>query len=405
MPLSVDYADLFLAKDLLDRQGQHLTKMRDFLKQWGDYSDGGEGAGLLLMAFSPVNLLVVEVGDTVLGLLQKAHEGSAGHMEETVNAYIQADQTIHQALSAASSALGGSPLPFNNPRDSKPELPPALNRASELYGGADKNAFENTKDGIKKLKEYFSNAPGRYQDRMDRFLSSDRSIVESQDASSYLVTPEAPETEMENLRWSAGLIIGSVDWFIEQLTGVSVLNDVIYKNIVGDWRVIDRASTTWSEIGDALIAVGQNDSELLPALAEWIGKGSDAAFLFLTALSEGTTVLYSGAYLASELLTAFSEIVKAAADFIGQVLDWLADKCLRMLAESSIPIAGWIAAGLEAVDAVAELVEAIRKIYDMYNDIYTAIEEYAEAKSTLAEVEYTLSNIEEAAARRIAAQL
>ena len=41
----------------------------------------------------------------------------------------------------------------------------------------------------------------------------------------------------------------------------------------------------------------------------------------------------------------------------------------------------------------------------MYNDIYTAIEEYAEAKSTLAEVEYTLSNIEEAAARRIAAQL
>ena len=116
-------------------------------------------------------------------------------------------------------------------------------------------------------------------------------------------------------------------------------------------------------------------------------------------------MLYSGAYLASELLTAFSEIVKAAADFIGQVLDWLADKCLRMLAESSIPIAGWIAAGLEAVDAVAELVDAIRKIYDMYNDIYTAIEEYAEAKSTLIEVQYTLSNIEEAAARRIAAQL
>lgn len=35
MPLSVDYADLFLAKDLLDRQGHHLTKMRDFLNQWG----------------------------------------------------------------------------------------------------------------------------------------------------------------------------------------------------------------------------------------------------------------------------------------------------------------------------------------------------------------------------------
>ena len=76
-----------------------------------------------------------------------------------------------------------------------------------------------------------------------------------------------------------------------------------------------------------------------------------------------------------------------------------------MLAESSIPVAGWSAAGHEAADAVAQLVDAIRRIYDMYNDIYTAIEEFAEAKSVLIEVQYTLSNIEEAAGRRIAAQL
>lgn len=110
MPLSVEYADLSLAQQVLERQSsEHLANMRSFLKQWGDYSDGGEGAGLLMMAFNPVNQFIVEQGDNVLELLEDVHGGAADHMAQTIDAYVSADQKIHAALSAATQALGGSP--------------------------------------------------------------------------------------------------------------------------------------------------------------------------------------------------------------------------------------------------------------------------------------------------------
>ena len=126
-------------------------------------------------------------------------------------------------------------------------------------------------------------------------------MKESQDASSYLVTPEAPDNEMENIRWSAGVVAGSIDWFIEKVFGISLLNDIIFKYVVGDWRLVNMAETAWTEIGDALVAVGQNDSETLPALAEWTGKGSELASAFIAALSLATTKLSAASGFMSTL--------------------------------------------------------------------------------------------------------
>lgn len=406
MPLSVEYADLSLAQQVLERQSsEHLANMRSFLKQWGDYSDGGEGAGLLMMAFNPLNQEVVHIGDEVLGLLEQAHGGAADHMGQTLEAYVNADQQIHAALASITEMLGGSSLPFNDPRSSLPTLGAAARGASQWYGGAEPSLAERMAQGVMGFGEYASDFPGRLADRADKALSGNRSISESQNASSYLVAPEAPESEMKNLRWSAGVVIGGVDWLIEKLTGVSVLNDVIFKYTVGDWRVLDRASTAWSEIGDALVAVGQNDSEILPALSEWTGKGSEAANAFIAALAGVTTALNGAASTVSGIIKNVGRVVKEAAKVIGKQLKRLQDKCLRMIAEASVPVAGWIVAAGEAVVAAQELYDTIKKIYRIINFILTAIENMAQAKAQIIEIRYTISNIAEAAARGAAARV
>lgn len=406
MPLSVEYADLSLAQQVLERQSsQHLANMRSFLKQWGDYSDGGEDAGLLMMAFNPVNQEVVRIGDEVLGLLEDAHGGAADHMGQTLESYANADQQIHAALASVTEMLGGSALPFNDPRSSLPTLGAAERHASSFYGGAEPDIAGRIVQGAMGLDQYMSDFPDRLTTRADKALSGNRSISESQDASSYLVTPEAPESEMKNLRWSAGVVIGGVDWFIEKLTGVSVLNDIIFKYTVGDWRVLDRAKTAWSEIGDALVAVGQNDSEILPALSEWTGKGSEAANAFITALAGATTALNGAASTVSGIIKNVSRVVKQAAKLIGKQLKRLQDKCLRMIAESSVPVAGWIVAAGEAVAAAQELYDTIKKIYRIINLILTAIENMAQAQAQIIEIRYTISNIAEAAARGAAARV
>ena len=406
MPLSVEYADLSLAQQVLERQSsEHLANMRSFLKQWGDYSDGGEGAGLLMMAFNPLNQEVVHIGDEVLGLLEQAHGGAADHMGQTLEAYVNADQQIHAALASVTEMLGGSSLPFNDPRSSLPTLGAAARGASQWYGGAEPNLAERMAQGVMGFGEYASDFPGRLTDRANKALSGNRSISESQNASSYLVAPEAPESEMKNLRWSAGVVIGGVDWLIEKLTGVSVLNDIIFKYTVGDWRVLDRASTAWSEIGDALVAVGQNDSEILPALSEWTGKGSEAANAFIAALAGVTTALNGAAGSVSGIIKNVSKVVKQAAKLIGKQLKRLQDKCLRMIAEASVPVAGWIVAAGEAVKAAQEIYDMVKKIHFIINLIYTAIENMAQAKAQIIEIRYTISNIAEAAARGAAARV
>ena len=406
MPLSVEYADLSLAQQVLERQSsEHLANMRSFLKQWGDYSDGGEGAGLLMMAFNPLNQEVVHIGDEVLGLLEQAHGGASDHMGQTLEAYVNADQQIHAALASVTEMLGGSSLPFNDPRSSLPTLGAAARGASQWYGGAEPSLAERMAQGVMGFGEYASDFPGRLTDRANKALSGNRSISESQDASSYLVPPESPESEMKNLRWSAGVVIGGVDWLIEKLTGVSVLNDIIFKYTVGDWRVLDRASTAWSEIGDALVAVGQNDSEILPALSEWTGKGSEAANAFIAALAGVTTALNGAAGSVSGIIKNVSKVVKQAAKLIGKQLKRLQDKCLRMIAEASVPVAGWIVAAGEAVKAAQEIYDMVKKIHFIINLIYTAIENMAQAKAQIIEIRYTISNIAEAAARGAAARV
>lgn len=413
MPLSVEYADLSLAQQVLERQGTHVQNMHSFLDEWGHIVTGGvapvavykTGYGLLLMAFNGLNEIAVQAGLGVLKLLENAHTGTANHMGRTIDAYVSADEQIHAALSAATQALGGSVLPFNDPRSSLPTLGAAEQRASQWYGGADPNVFAQMGQDIDAFRNYVTGLSDRVVQRGEKALSANRSISEAHDASSYLVTPEAPESEMENLRWKAGPVLGGVDWLIEKLTGVSVLNDIIFKYTVGDWRVIHRARTAWSEIGDALVAVGQNDSEILPALSEWTGRGSEAANVFIAALSWGTTSLEGAAGVMSTVLLGIQLLVKKAANEIGELLVDLQIACLELLGDAGVPVAGWVKAAFDIAKDAWKFIQMVMSIYDIINMVFDIMESLVEAKDKLIEVRFTIANLAEAAVRGAAARV
>lgn len=153
MPLSVEYADLSLAQQVLERQGtDHLPEMRRFLAQWCSMLPGIEGTGLILSAFLPYNIAANTAGHAALLLLQEVHEGAANHMKQTLNAYIDADQQIHNALSMASQMAGGSPLPYHTP--TLPTLGAAEQSASQWYGQPDPILHKQVERDIEAMKSY-----------------------------------------------------------------------------------------------------------------------------------------------------------------------------------------------------------------------------------------------------------
>ena len=403
MPLSVEYADLSLAQQVLERQGtEHLPEMRRFLAQWCSMLPGIEGTGLILSAFLPYNIAANTAGHAALLLLQEVHKGAANHMKQTLNAYIDADQQIHNALSVASQMIGGSPLPYHAP--SLPTLGAAEQSASQWYGQPDPILHKQVERDIEAMKSYLQGLPEQLSQRVEKAQSTNRSISEAHDASSYLVPPKAPTSEMENLRWKAGPIVGAYDWLVEQLTGISVINDVILKYTVGDWRIVHRAKTAWSEIGDALIAVGRNDSEILPALSEWTGKGSEAANVFIAALAMGTQSLQGATSIMSTILSGLIFIIKKAAGEVLKVLADIEEACINTLVDAAVPVVGWIKGAVDVARYAWKIYRKIMDIYAIFNMIFDIFESIVEGTDTLLETRMTLSNLAEAAARGIAAR-
>lgn len=396
--MKLEYEDLGLAQQVLERQGfEHLTRTKDYANQWCAINASEMGG--VFSAFLPINDVIVSTGTEVFEYLITAHQRSATAMQNTIDSYAKADEEAWQLLSQLASSVGVAVGDYSDPRDSIPTLGSAANRAGKYYGGGEPDVLTQAfRDGYS-LGEFIDEQGQRIEGRIEDFRSSNRGIQEEQDPQSYLATPESPTSEMENLRWSAGLILGGLDWAFEQLFGWSLLNDLVYKNLVGDWRYVDRAASAWGHIDDALVAVGQNDSAILPALSEWVGKGSEACNAFLAALAAATTGVSYAAGAVKGFVSKFAFVVKLAAKGIGFILKKISYKLARVAAEAAIPVVGWAAAAIECATLVNDIISSVRKAYKIVNFLYDAISGLIQAKAKMVEVMHTCANIAEAATR------
>lgn len=396
--MKVQYDALGLAQQVLTRQGdEHIEQMKVFTNQWCAIN-GGEMGGMF-STLVPLNNLIVAAGMEVLNLLAQAHADAGAKMKMTIAAYAEADREAWEKIKTVAESMGEAAAPYSDPRSSIPTLGTAARRAGKYYGGGDPLLWIQCYQDGKASREYIEDQVRRSWERSRDLTTTDRSIQEEQDPQSYLVAPETPTSEMENLRWSAGALIGGLDWVFEKLFGWSLLNDFIYKQIVGDWRCVDRAATAWEEIDTALVAVGQNDSGILPALSEWIGKGAEACNAFITVLSATTTGLSYAAGAVGGVISKVALAVKLAAIGLGTLLKKLSYKLARIAAEAAVPVVGWAVAAAECAILVSDIIGMVRIAYAIVNTVYDAISGLVEAKTKIVEVSYTVLNIVEAAGR------
>ena len=187
--------------------------------------------------------------------------------------------------------------------------------------------------------------PAQILDRIGETFSADRGLRETVDPQSFLVTPTGSLSEIEDLRWSAGIVLGSVDWVFEQIFGFSLLDEVVYKPFAGDWNRVQQASEAWTHVGGALGAVSQNTTGMLPAMAEWTGRGSEAFLRAATVIVGADSSLASSAAGAvSVLISGLAILVKEISKAIGRTLETIANFLITKAAEAATPVAGWAVA-------------------------------------------------------------
>lgn len=396
MTIDVDYANLHHASEVMSRQGGHLERMRDYVDaqcrlEWTDM-------GLILQVLLPINEAVVMLGLEVVSKAGELHIRAAGTFDQTVAAYIEADRAAYETAAAWAARIGEDFPPFVDPTGSWPALGGAV-RSQSGGGDPEPNLFQQAYEDGAGLHQYVEDEVRRVQDRVGLVGESSRGVVEQSDVTSFLSVPSTEVSEIERMRWSAGPLLGGVDWVFEQLFGFSFLEDVIMKPFAGNWSAIKRSSDAWSNIDGAFVALASNSSGLLPALGSWRGAGSEAAMVAVASIGGGMTALSYAAGYVSGVVGTVATVAKTVAIGIGMILKNLSYKLIRMAAEAAVPVIGWAVAAAETAILIADILGYLRLAYSLVNMLYDAIAGVVEAKAKLVEVAHLVADLVEGLGR------
>ncbi|MDO5094757.1 MAG: hypothetical protein Q4D79_15310 [Propionibacteriaceae bacterium] len=402
--MQIDFENLDLARQVLDRQANtHLPAMKDHLTTWATLEAGD--LGLILQALKPANDALVDGGEQVLEAVKQIYTEGAENLGGVINSYADAEQQAYETLQSVATTIGLSLPPYADPRDSLPTLGSAKDDAGPYYRSGDPNLFQQAfEDGYRAGDMVADEVVGGISERIGEMSGASATVAEEQDVQSYLVTPTGSFSEVENLRWEAGVILGSLDWVFEKLFGFSFLNDVVYKPFAGDWNRVQAASGAWTIAGDAIGAVSQNTTGILPGLAEWTGKGSEAFAVAAAAMAVADNALGSAASLISTAIKGLAMLVKMITKQIGKILKRLSYKLARIAAEAAIPVVGWAAAVVELATTVNDIYEDFRWAYKWINRIYDFISNIVAAKASIVDTYRQVSQVVEALGRGAAAR-
>lgn len=397
--MQVDYQNLELARQVLDRQAnEHLPAMKDHLNTWAKLEAGD--LGLILQALKPVNDALVDVGDKVLDTVQQIYAQGATNLDGVINTYLDADKQAHELLQELAAEMGHDLPAFQDPRDNPPSLGKARDDAGPYYRAGKPNLFQRAfEDGYKAGDMIDKDIVKGVPERAGRMIGSSASVAEEDDVQSYLVTPTGSFSELENLRWSAGLILGSLDWVFEKLFGFSLLNEIVFKPFAGDWNRVQCASGAWQVASDAMGAVSQNTTGILPGLAEWTGKGSEAFAAATAAMAYVDNAIAGVAGTISTVITGFALLVKQASKMIGKLLKKISYKLARIAAEAAVPAVGWAMAVFEMASTVQDIYDSFMKAYKWVSRIYSFISKIIAAKASIVDTYRQAADVIEALGR------
>lgn len=397
--MHVDVASLGLAQQVLDRQQGHVEATRDHLERYARM-DRGE-LGLILQLLHPVNEAIVDGARTVLDLSAQVYGTAATRMGETRQAYVDAEQAAAEAVEQVAAQLGVQVTPGRLPQT--PPLGPAQQGAPERYGQADGNLFHQAFWDGYSAGRWAQEAGGQVGDRLRDGLAAQRSVTEYVAVREFLVPPQAEDPEIESIRWKAGILLGSVDWVFEKLFGYSLLEEIT-KPFAGNWVRMREASQAWKHTGDALGGVASNTTALVPPLASWTGAGSEAFLVAAAAVGRAHEAAAGVPGTISTMLTALVFLAKQVAGFVMKLLKRISERLLRMAAEAAVPVAGWIAAGIEAGFAVQEVVDDVLTAYKWINIVYDVVSGMVQGQTAVVDAMTRMGDLAEGLVRGAAAR-
>lgn len=397
--MDVDFDSTALAEQLLARQQGHARAMHQHLETYARL-DAGE-MGLILQMFQPVNDAMLDAGLQVLRLSEQVFGTGADLMGRTRDAYVEADRSAHDALTRVASAYGVDAPGYVAPVT--PRLGAAKQGAptgyADPYGDVFQQAFRDGYRGAAWVDRTVDQVAERVKDG----LSPDPTVSEGQDASAFLVTPHAEDPEIESIRWKAGIVLGGVDWVFEELFGYSLLEEIT-KPFAGNWVRMREASMAWTHVGDALGAVSANTAGLLPPMSAWTGRGSEAFAGAAAAVSQAHQMVSGPPGTVAALLKGLIFLSKEIAGQIMKLLKRISDRLLRMALEASVPVAGWIVAGVEAVVAVQEVVSDVLKAYKYVNLVYDFVSASVRGQTAVVDSALRIADLVEGLGRGAAAR-
>ena len=396
----IDYDTLALSQQVIERHEGHAHRVAAYLAA---HADVGDSTGLLLSVFDPLSRLAVRVGSDAARALGELEQAMAGAVGDTQMDVADQDGRVGDAFTKLFGRLGADGADDHYPElTNGPALPAAGQSAPGGYGDVESFFWQKG--------EATAEALGGGVEDLQRLVhdlgqwGSTQQVSELVDASSYLVTPQAPDDPVSDLRWSAGALLGSIDWVAEKFVGFSILDRCVFHPFAGDWQGIFKASEAWHHAGDAAQGMTRNHAGLVASTPQtWQGLSGDSFRVAMTTIAGATYGLGAGYSYAGDLVKTISSVCKLACSGIGTLLKMIADKLLKMAAEAATPVIGWAIGALTAYDDIQDVIKWVRRVNTLIETIASAIQDFAEAKTSILAKAQIIEDLAQGAATSAAA--
>ena len=157
----------------------------------------------------------------VLGAVEQAMAGAVGDTQVDV---ADQDGKVGDAFTKLIGRLGTDGADDNYPKLGGPTLPAAGQSAPDGYGDVESFFWQKGEATAQAVSGGVSDIQGLIDDLGQ--WGSTQHVTELSTRPLFLVAPQAPENPVSDLRWSAGALLGSIDWVAEQFVGFSILDRV-----------------------------------------------------------------------------------------------------------------------------------------------------------------------------------
>lgn len=362
-------------------------------------TDISGSTGALLAMLAPLSTLATQIGAQAARGTAVVFEAGDRQLTATTESYVRADMEAHAGLVQLARGLDVDVPPWSDPRADVAALGAAPERAAADHGSVDSWLWDKasgtggTVGGMVRDGRDVLGDVGRWTDA--------GAVVEAVDPQSYLVPPQSTENWVEDLRWNAGVVLGSIDWVAEQFIGFSILERCVFSPLGGDWRAISRASQGWAHAGDAAFAMGRNCAALVAGTADgWKGAAGDAFRAAATGMSGALVGLSSAYQYASGAVATISTVSKLACAGIGLAIKQISNILVTIAAEAAVPVVGWAVGAATIWWDVERVIGLVRLVYGLIETIASAIQDFAESKAALLDAARLVEDLLEGVARR-----